>query len=226
MKIQFDITKFVGLLVAMVIGLTVSYILLAFLAGFWESKALNHLFHLFDLDQEKSIPTFYAVLALLFSTGLLAVISRDSQRKGDRLYYYWAGLAVIFFFLSIDESISLHEKLIEPTKKLLNVSGIFYFAWIIPYSLFLIVFLLVYMKFLLQLPRGTAQLFIIAGFIYIFGAIGFESLSGLYYDRSSIYRILYTVEEFLEMIGIVIFIYGLLKYMQSRRIELNITIRS
>ena len=62
------------------------------------------------------------------------------------------------------------------------------------------------------------------------GAIGFEYVAREYWERgyslrSMTYAAISTVEEFLEMIGVVIFIYALIDYMNSyaaREIELHI----
>lgn len=72
-------------------------------------------------------------------------------------------------------------------------------------------------------------LFIISGAIFLTGAIGFEMLSArhdsLYGINSITYKAYYTCEEFLEMLGIAIFIYALLRYLtsncQSIRISIN-----
>lgn len=58
-------------------------------------------------------------------------------------------------------------------------------------------------------------LFISSGAIFITGAIGFETLSGIQEKMNSeniVYGILYTFEELFEMLGIVLFIYALLCY--------------
>ena len=140
----------------------------------------------------------------------------------------WFGLSVIFLFLSIDEIASIHERLIKPTKEAFNTSGLLYYAWIIPYGIALIVFVMVYLKFLFELPKNTMVLFLVSGVTFISGAIGFEMLGGrqaeLYGANNMLYSFYYTCEESLEMIGIAIFIYTLLSYMIIQFESIKITV--
>jgi len=91
---------------------------------------------------------------------------------------------------------------------------------VIPYGLLFILFSFVYFfKFLPQLPKKFARLFVIAGAIYVIGAIGVEMVGAENYSSSNFseirYAIYYSIEEFLEMLGIAIFIYSLLLYIKE-----------
>ncbi|WP_419600273.1 hypothetical protein [Thiolapillus sp.] len=127
---------------------------------------------------------------------------------------------MIFVFLSIDETASLHESLIDPLRNTVHASGVLYYSWVIPYGFALLLFVVLYLRFLLDLPRTIMLLFIASGAIFVSGALGFEMLGGWYADRygevSVAYAMLYTCEETLEMTGISLFIYSLLKYIAQR----------
>ena len=60
------------------------------------------------------------------------------------------------------------------------------------------------------------------------GALGFELLGGrhndLYGSNNLTYSILYTCEEFLEMLGIVIFIYALFVYLAKQYKPLTVSL--
>jgi len=103
-----------------------------------------------------------------------------------------------------------------------------YYAWVIPYGIALMVFIITYIKFLMSLPKQIIILFVVSGAIFVAGAIGFELLGGrqhdLYGTNNLTYRFFYTCEEFLEMLGIVIFIYTLLLYIAGQFKFLTITI--
>ena len=76
-----------------------------------------------------------------------------------------------------------------------------------------------FLKCLLGLPRSTRNLFLLAAAMFIGGAIGIE-LIGSYVDASGsrhtlLYRLLIAVEESLEMTGVAVFIFGLLRYMRD-----------
>ena len=61
-----------------------------------------------------------------------------------------------------------------------------------------------------------AYLFVVAGIIYVGGALGVEAVSGLWAERHGednlVYMTISTVEELMEMIGIIVFIHALLDY--------------
>lgn len=182
---------------------------------------------LFNLRNERSIPTLYSSIALFLASILLMLIAQ-AHKKSQNPYMQWAILAIIFLFLSIDEASSIHEELVAPMRRIFGATGFFYYAWIIPYAIFLLGFVIAYSKFLLKLPKQIMVLFIVSGAIFVLGAIGFEMLGGrhdeLYGGSDAIYAMLYTCEEFLEMLGVVIFIYALLTYITTQFNGLKITI--
>ena len=150
-----------------------------------------------------------------------------SHKKNGKNYFRWMGLAIIFMFLSVDEITSIHESFGQAIRAGYSVSGFLYFAWVIPYGLALTVFLVAYYKFLLGLPKNIMLLFILSGGVFISGAMGVESFGGRHYEiygnANITYAIFYTIEEFLEMLGIVLFIYTLLTYIVKEFYPLTIT---
>ncbi|OUS26774.1 hypothetical protein A9Q99_16270 [Gammaproteobacteria bacterium 45_16_T64] len=174
---------------------------------------------LFDFDTEKNIPTFFSACMLMLSSAILATITHI-YRRGGEAFIAWGGLSIIFVFLSIDEIASIHERFIEPVRTLLNVSGLLFYAWVIPYGLALAVFMVLYLEFLLNLPEKIMRLFLLSGGIYVSGALGVELLGGrhvsLYGADNYGYALFCTVEETLEMVGISLFIYTLLRHMVER----------
>jgi len=204
------------------------FLLFANITGIFSKFYFNHpnvygLVPLFDFNTEANIPTFYSSLSLLLCSILLAFISL-AQKKHLSSYIYWGGLSIIFLYLSIDEIAEIHERLNDRIDQIWNFSVLLYYAWILPYGIALLLLLGIYLKFLISLPRKFLHLFIISGVTYVSGAIGIESLSGwfhkLYGNKNLFYSILYTCEEFFEMLGIVFFIYTLLLYIVT---EMNYT---
>jgi hypothetical protein len=173
----------------------------------------------FNLDVERNIPTLYSCLGLLFSSLLLGVIAYAKNLDGDRYKNHWKILSFIFLYLSLDEAGQLHEKLIDPMRNLLNATGFLYFTWIVPFGFLVAIFLLSYSKFLFHLPVSTRKLFVAAGALYIGGAIGVEMLGGYVADTTGqenvSYVIVITLEESLEMLGIVVFIHALTSYIKT-----------
>lgn len=175
---------------------------------------------LFDINNEQNVPALYSWSALLFSAILLAVIARVKKIVGDRYFTHWRALSIIFIYLSLDEAMGLHEKFMEPLRTRFNTGGILYYAWVIPATILVIIFGLTFIRFLLALPPKTKRLFLIAGTVFVAGALGLEMVAGVYVDfRGSedniVIAALTSIEEFMEMSGIVIFIYALLTYINT-----------
>ena len=78
---------------------------------------------------------------------------------------------------------------------------------------------LAYLPFVWKLPARTKWLFILAGMIYLNGALGLEMVGGylmkIYGKDSSQYVIETIAEESLEMLGILIFINALMGYLNG-----------
>ena len=172
----------------------------------------------FNVDGEGNIPTIYSSLALLFSSLLLGVIAYAKNLDSGRYQNHWKILSFIFLGLSLDEVFQWHEHLIG-LRTLLNATGVLYFTWILPIGFLVAIFLLSYSKFLFHLPVATKKLFVAATALYIGGAIGMEMPGG--YVASTMgqenvaYLIVTTIEESLEMLGIVVFIHALMSYLKT-----------
>jgi len=204
---------------ANIVGIIVKY--------YFDHPNAYGLIPLFDFDTEKNIPTFYSAIALLVVSILLWFIAL-AHKNLKSSYIMWFGLSLIFLFLSIDEISSIHERFGKPTRDAFKTSGFLFFAWIIPYGIALIIFIIAYSKFLFKLPKNTLILFLVSGIIFISGAIGFEMIGGrhvyLYGGNDIIYSFYYTCEESLEMLGISIFIYTLLSYIVDQFEFIKITL--
>jgi biotin transporter BioY len=70
------------------------------------------------------------------------------------------------------------------------------------------------------------QYLIASAIIYITGALGMELLGGLYREDRWAGVIVTTIEETLEMVGVVLFIRGLLRYIQEQSDYIQIVMRN
>lgn len=172
---------------------------------------------LFNFDTETNIPTIYSAIALLFSSFLLFNIGHKNK-LASAPYAAWLALALIFIFLAIDETFIIHENLIVPVRESLGTSGLFFYAWVIPYGIGLLFFLLIFSKFLITLPKKSLIYFVASGTIFVTGAIGFELIGGqhaeIHGQVNVAYALITTTEELLEMLGIAFFIYSLFHHIQ------------
>lgn len=182
----------------------------------FDGASMGGLVPLFSLGSDGNLPTFYSAFALLFSGLVLLAIGVAALQTHQRDGWYWIGLAATFAFLSLDEMLELHEQLIEPVRNALGAGGLLFYAWIVPYSAATILLVTVYWNFLWRLPRDIAKWMVLAGAIFVAGAVGVEMLGGLVFERmgsiNPIYVLLQTIEEVCEMSGIVLFIYATSTY--------------
>ena len=185
-----------------------------------------------DFDYEANLPSFYSSTSILFCSVLLWVIGLQKKQEQAIFRHHWLGLAVIFTFLSMDEAISLHESIgnFAEDQQWVNAEGFLYFAWVAPYGILLTIFSVSYLKFVFSLPRQTMMLFIGSGALFISGAVGIEIISAQEADingtETILYSALYTVEELCEMLGIVIFCYALLRYIELQAGYVQLRIKS
>jgi hypothetical protein len=147
----------------------------------------------------------------------------------DKFARHWWVITGLFFFLATDEILESHEYLAILIREKFNLSGIFWYAWIIPFSGIIILLTLYFYRFVfLYLPADIRKMFIISGFIYIFGALGMEMLGG--YLKSEIgnenmtWIVISCIEEGLEMFGIIYFLYTLLLYCENYLGKIVITV--
>ncbi|MGA0334541.1 MAG: hypothetical protein ACO3N7_09435 [Kiritimatiellia bacterium] len=141
----------------------------------------------------------------------------------------WNGLAGVFLFLAVDEFSSLHEMLNTPVKALFSGTyGVFHFAWVIPYGILVLILGAVYVPFLLKLPRRTAVHMVIAGVVYMSGALVSEMagsfVADLHGGETLSYALLYTLEETLEMLGIACLIFTLLSHLSVEEPDIRLRI--
>ncbi|MDH3273555.1 MAG: peptidase M48 Ste24p [Gammaproteobacteria bacterium] len=175
------------------------------------------LIDLFDFDIEGNVPTLYSALSILFCAALLALITRVHWHKPAGKRFYWLGLTILFVFLAIDEGAAIHEEVSTFLERYMDARGALYFLWVVPYGIAVLVLGLAYLKFVWELPRDTRARFVTAGVIFLTGALGIEMLgareAAFYGTATLTYCLLYSLEEMLEMLGIIVFIYALLSHL-------------
>ena len=189
---------------------------------------LHGLVPMFSFGLEHNVPAYYSALTVLLCALLLAIIATVERKREASGAGYWWGLAAIFLFLALDEALALHERIIAPTQLLLGVSGDRYFVWLLPYAMVMLVIAVMYARFLLSLPPGTRRRFILAGIVFLSGAVGLEIVGGLIHEAlgagSIIFVVVESLEDLLEMVGILIFIHALMCHICTEFGELRLRI--
>lgn len=122
-----------------------------------------------------------------------------------------------------DEALSFHEMLIDPMRTTFGLSGLMRFSWVLVGGTFVAAFGLAYVSFLRHLAPVARRQFVLAGAVYVTGVLGFEMISGPFFEAHEAgrsvapYLALMTIEETLEMTGILLFIRALRNYLQTYR---------
>jgi len=161
---------------------------------------------IFDVDEEDSIPTWFAQFILLVTAFFLLLQARRSP-AGQR--YYWWGLCVGFALMSLDEVAGVHETLNSIGENSWAYGGMVFAALIGG----------AYLSFVLSLPRWLMVRCIIGGAMYLGGALGVELWTEPYLENDELNTLAYNmwtaVEEGLEMFGVLVFLGGILRHLQS-----------
>lgn len=211
-------TIYISLLAAVTVlaiaSTTAKFVMLSFPAD--QYGALNEICKRIYLDFENNIPAWFSTMGLVVSAALFGLISSIHSIQKKQGFWSWFGLSVLFTALAVDEATYIHEILIVSLRNKLNLTGIFYFSWVIPGALFVAAIGTLYLRFVLRLPSATRNGLVIAGVCYVGGALGMELFGGMLAESKGFdslsYVIVMTIEESLEMIGIMTLIYVLLRH--------------
>ncbi len=178
-----------------------------------------------DVGDEVSLATWFETLlfmvaALVLLLGAHRAAEQDGPTRG------WLFLAVVMIGLSIDEAVSVHERLGSALRDLLDTSGVLYYVWVVPAVLFAAVVALVELRWLRALPVRTRTLVILGGVIFVAGAAGLEILAGAgdeAYGTETLRSVTLTaVEELAEMAGLTVFVVALLDHLAGSRFSLDV----
>ena len=171
-----------------------------------------------DLDQEANLPTVFSSSILLIAALLFYLLSQKSKIQKNSQYYYWLGLSAVFIFLGFDEGATIHETLGDMTEKYVDTSGYLHYPWVISYGILVAILGFLYFRFFIRMEKRVFWSFAKAAAIFLSGAIGFELLgakeASLHGSDTMLYCYYYTIEESLEMFGVIYLIsilLGLLK---------------
>lgn len=202
-----------GCLVAVLTALHVLTLVSIFSFG---QPKLFGLVPLFNFDSENNIPSLFSTTLFLCCAVLLGVIGVAHRQRNAKFATHWLVLGLVFVFLGIDEATHLHERLTVPVREALNLSGMLYFGWVVPYVALCALLGIVYLPFWLSLPARTQITFIAAAGLFLSGAVGFELLGAQEFEAGRAgalrYALYYTAEELLEFSGLVMFVYALLSH--------------
>lgn len=206
----------------------------------WAPKGTFHplITTLFDVDHEMNLPTWFssAQWLMLFLTLIsIAVLVRVTERSRGRSAL-WGISALIALILSIDETAVVHERIGTILEEALEQSprgsglhsmiGLHGYYWIVAYLPFVIPTVVVGAVFLWR-ELGPQRWTVFVGiFTFLYAAIGLDFIEGrfgtpdhtglpLHIASRVIMVDIFLVEETLEMLGVCLVQYALLRHLSG-----------
>lgn len=194
--------------------LSVAHLTMVYLRRAHDMDVVMGLAKLFDFYHENNFPSYFSALLLLGAAALLAIIGCSTVESFRRYRFHWLLLAAVFAFLSCDEMLALHERLMLPTRQGLHTTGLLYAAWIIPYGAAVLALAVLYWRWFFALPVATRWRFLVAAGLFLMGAIVLEAVSGAEWEshkaRTLALDACIFFEDVFEMAGVIVFIRALL----------------
>jgi hypothetical protein len=183
MVLAINAKTIVRIIIIAVLLITLAGLAARFALYMWGEVEFLQPLRLFDVGEERSIPTWFESILFLLCSMLLAVIAAAKKQRNDRYSLHWGVLSIILLLLSLDEVASIHEAIGQQSERLLHSAtgltpgGAISFFWVVPGAIFVLIVLLAYLRFLADLPRTTRRLFLFAGALFVLGALGLEMLT-------------------------------------------------
>jgi len=186
----------------------------------FEHGLVRLLFSLFFLDGEGNVPAIFSTWLFLLNAVIFLIVWKAACLSGDS-HKIWLFLSSVFVFLALDESISIHERLINPLRQALGATGIFYYAWIIPYGVGVVLLAIIAIPVFWRMQKRIRFWFGLSAATYLVATIGLEMISGKYLvmmneQKDIVWILMVTLEESLEMVGLIILVYAQLLLLRDK----------
>jgi hypothetical protein len=191
-----------------------------YIFGGFEHGLVRLLFSLFFLDGEGNVPAIFSTWLFLLNAVIFLIVWKAACLSGDS-HKIWLFLSSVFVFLAFDESISIHERLINPLRQALGATGIFYYAWIIPYGIGVGLVSIFAIPVFWRMQKRIRFWFGLSAATYLVATIGLEMISGKYLvmmneQKDIVWIFMVTLEESLEMVGLIILVYAQLLLLRDK----------
>ena len=197
---------------------------------------INDFAEYFNVGIEQNIPTLYSVLTWTTAAAITGLIAHFEVSEKARFMGRWRALSFIFLFLALDEGTTFHEHIGSLTEEYLTPmgwlapTGYLYFIWVLPYGALVVLLAGLYAPFLDALPSRTKWGLILSATVFLAGAMGIEMVSASVYEQqtvrhSALYAVLYSIEEFMEMLGLALLNFFMLYYLKVRVPALSLSWR-
>lgn len=209
----YDFKKLWSMCIIFVFCLTIVNLIIRYMYFYYSDFTMPY--NIINVDSEFNIPAFYSTLIILINSFLLYLTGKFGLT--DKKYWYF--LSIVFVFLAFDELCTVHERTIVYAKAFSGGYTFLHFSWVIPAIAFLVVLAIILTRFVFRLPLKTRLHFILAGLVFIVGAVGLEMVGGHQAATNGggnfTYGFITVIEELLEMLGMLLFMNYLIIHLKS-----------
>lgn len=150
-----------------------------------------------SLSYEGNLPTWFSSSLLL----ACAVAAGAIAHRRPPMHRHWWFISLLAGWMSLDEAAELHEHL----GGFVGGTGVLYFDWVIPAATFVAALVIAFVPFIRALHPTTRTRLLVAGVIYVGGALVLELPLGWWTEQHGTesfgYAIIDWFEETMEMIG-------------------------
>jgi len=182
-----------------------------------------------SMMNESNVPAWYTSLLLFIASLLLYAGYSESRASGSTLSTRWAALATIFLLLSMDEAVAWHETTGALMRKLGLTGGHLGFQWVFAGVLFVGILAIWFLPWVLRQERRTRMLFLASAVLFLTGALAMEPISSVlassWGDTSVAFYTGRALSDLFEMLGVSVFVYGLLEHLRSREGRISIELK-
>ncbi|MBC8504787.1 MAG: hypothetical protein H8D34_08000 [Chloroflexi bacterium] len=172
----------------------------------------------FELSYEHNVPTYFAALLSVIAGIILAAIAIKISLRGSYIWH-WIILSLGFLYLAVDEVVIIHERIGQLVVKVIRPEDLLFSDWAYAGIVLILILIFIYLPFYKHLPSKTKKGFFISAFMFVGAALGLEIIGSAILFRvgynQAIHTAFTTVEEFLEMFAIIIFIETLSNYLMG-----------
>lgn len=174
------------------------------------------------LDRENNPSTWFSAAMLATAGGLLMVI-RAARPATERRW--WLFLAVVMGAMSLDEVSTAHEQV---QALMGRGDGWLYYTWVFPALMATAVVGVLAWRFLGRVSRPLRMRATVAAGVFLSGAIVTEVLGGFWTQEHGVanrtHFVRTTIEENLEMIGVLLFVAALARFAAEIRARVRIDV--
>lgn len=176
---------------------------------------------LLDMNGEGNLPAWFTVACWSLAGILAHSIAQVDETPHQRAAWY--GVMALSLFISFDEMTMFHETfgsmLGSSIGEITGVGNILFYKWLVYGVIFVVVTGLLFLPFLYRLPGSTRWRIIMAGAIFLVGALGIEFLGAasqagmIDLVQGRVWPLAIVLEETLEMLGVILLIHALLHHL-------------